>query len=155
MSLFDYADAVLYPCAACRAPNRFPRSRATEHPKCGACGERVFPEAPVPVGDREWPRAVLECPIPVLAAFWVDCEPWRNLAPTLAAVAAGRAGRLKVVTVDVEANAFVAGRYGVDAVPRMLLLVDGTPLDVVIDGGVSREALEEVLDRHAIPPAAR
>jgi thioredoxin 2 len=64
------SDKLEYPCAACGSINRFPRARLTDDPKCGRCGQKVFPRRPVEVSDARWKTEVEDCPLPVLVDFW-------------------------------------------------------------------------------------
>ncbi|MEV6491974.1 thioredoxin domain-containing protein [Actinoplanes sp. NPDC051633] len=66
---------------------------------------------------------------PVLVDFRADwCGPCRQLAPVLERLAAGWGDRADVVQVDVDANPAGAGRYGVTALPTLILFVDGEPV---------------------------
>lgn len=146
--MFDYASPVLYPCAACGTQNRFPRARATENPKCGACGEKIFPAKPVTVTDKNWRVQVEECPIPVLVDFWASwCQPCHMVAPSLEQIAAERAGKLKIAKLEVEENPVTASRFGIRSIPTMLVFRDGAALDLAIQGAQPKSAIEAALDR--------
>jgi thioredoxin 2 len=61
-----------------------------------------------------------------LWAGW--CGPCKALAPVLEQVARERAGRLKVVEVDVDRAPALSARFGVQGVPLLVLLRDGREL---------------------------
>ena len=62
----------------------------------------------------------------VLVDFGADwCIDCRMLAPVLAEIAADYAGRLKVCTVDVDANKAVAERFRISTIPVLILFAGG------------------------------
>jgi thioredoxin 1 len=75
-------------------------------------------------------RDVLQAPGLVLVDFWAAwCPPCRRLAPTVDALAAAYAGRLTVAKVDVDESPEVAGRYGIQSIPTLILFKDGQAVD--------------------------
>lgn len=119
-----YDDPVLHPCSACGATNRFSRSRALEHPKCGVCTHRIFPERAIEVSDKKFIPHVEECPIPVIVDFRAG-----EIDPVLDRIAAERAGRVKIVSVDLGRSPILAAKYGISS-PTRLLFVDGRISDL-------------------------
>jgi thioredoxin 2 len=59
-------------------------------------------------------------------------------------LAAGHAGRLKIVKVDVDANPQLAARYGAQSIPLLVALRDGQEVDRIV-GALPRAALEQRL----------
>jgi thioredoxin 1 len=101
-------------------------------------GVRRAPPPPVPgardameglrsVTAADFDAAVLAAsPRAVLVDFWADwCAPCIALAPVLREVSVELADRLEIVKVDVEAHPELSERFGVLAMPTLLLLVDG------------------------------
>ena len=116
-------DVVEYPCAACGTKNRIPRGRVREDPDCGRCRKKVFPREPVVVTDASWRVEVDECPLPVLVDFWAPwCGPCRMVAPALDQIARERAGKLKLVKLNVDENPTTASRFGIQSIPEILLV---------------------------------
>lgn len=65
-------------------------------------------------------------PIPVLVEFGAEwCHPCKLMAPVLADVAAEWADRLRVLTVDYDAEPALAARFEVMAVPTLLVFREG------------------------------
>jgi thioredoxin 2 len=62
------------------------------------------------------------------------------------------AGRLKVVKLDIDQAPAIAGRYGVQGIPLLLLLKDGKEIDRVT-GAVPAPTLRAVLERHVAAQA--
>jgi thioredoxin 1 len=78
------------------------------------------------VTDESFEREVVASPVPVLVDFWGDhCPACRQIAPILDQLAEQRAGTLKVVKVHAAENAATAARYGIRAMPTVLLFSAG------------------------------
>jgi len=134
-------------CAHCGTVNRFPRRRAKDDPKCGRCGEKVFPRRPVEATDATWRSEVEDCPLPVLVDFWAPwCGPCKVVGPILEQIAAERAGKLKVVKLNVDENPRTAALYRVQSIPTLVLLRGPLQLDQMV-GALPKAAIDARLDR--------
>ena len=64
--------------------------------------------------------------IPVVVKFTAAyCGPCRQLSPVLTKLAGDYAGRVRVVTVDIQEDPALAQHYAVRSVPTLLALRDG------------------------------
>jgi len=143
----DDSDVIQYPCARCGRTNRILRARLPDNPSCGACKQPIFPDRPVAVTDATWRQEVEDCPIPVLVDFWAAwCGPCRSIAPMLEQIASERTGRLKIAKLNVDENPTLASRFGIQAIP-MLMLFRGTLMLDEIRGAVPKATLEAHLAR--------
>lgn len=98
------------------------------------------------VDDATFDTEVLASETPVLVEFGAAwCPPCRILAPVLDEVAGERASRLRIVTVDVDANPVTQGRYGVMSLPTLLIFAAGKPVRQVI-GFMSKGRLLAFID---------
>jgi putative thioredoxin len=68
--------------------------------------------------------------VPVLVDFWAEwCGPCKQLTPLLAKLEAQYAGRVKLVTVDTEAQPQLAQHFQIKSLPTVYAFVNGQPVD--------------------------
>lgn len=78
------------------------------------------------ITDSTFATEVLASSTPVLVEFTADwCPPCKMVEPVLEQIAADEAGRLKVVSVDVDANPVTVVNYGVLSMPTLSLFIGG------------------------------
>ncbi len=103
---------------------------------------------PVPVNDETFEQEVLRSDRPVLVDFWAAwCGPCRMVAPVLEQIADERAEQIKIAKLDVDANPISAGRYGVRAIPTMILFKNGQEAERLV-GYVPKDRLLQQLAPH-------
>jgi thioredoxin 1 len=98
------------------------------------------------VDQGNFTQEVLQSELPVLVDFTAAwCPPCRALKPLLAGLASDYAGRLKVVELDVDANQGLAGAWGVQSMPTLLLFKKGAVAAGVV-GFRPRSELEKLVE---------
>jgi thioredoxin 1 len=76
--------------------------------------------------DANFDMEVLRSEKPVLVDFWAEwCQPCRMLSPTIDAVADEYAGQVKVGKVDTDSNREISFKYGISAIPTVILFKGG------------------------------
>lgn len=76
--------------------------------------------------DENFEAEVLKSDQPVLVDFWAEwCQPCRMLAPTISKIANDYAGKVKVGKLDTDANRDVSMKYGISAIPTVILFKNG------------------------------
>ena len=96
--------------------------------------------------DQNFEQEVLKSSTPVLVDFWAEwCMPCRMLSPTIEKLANDYAGRIKVGKIDTDANRDVSMKYGISAIPTVILFKDGKVATKFV--GLRQEKdFKEVLD---------
>ena len=113
-------------CPACLAQNRVPAARLAEDPKCGKCGARLLDGAPAELREDQFEAFVQRTELPVLADFWAPwCGPCRAMAPHFTRAAHELKDRVRLVKVNTEEAPGLARRYGIRAIPTLVLFRGG------------------------------
>jgi thioredoxin 2 len=113
-------------CPSCLAANRVPAARVSEDPKCGKCGVALLDGAPAELGEDQFETFVQRTELPVLVDFWAPwCGPCRSMAPHFERAARSLKDRVRLVKVNTEEAPGLAQRYGIRAIPTLILFRNG------------------------------
>jgi thioredoxin 2 len=137
-------------CPNCGRKNRL-RTGEEGVPRCGVCHHHL----PWLIdADAESFEAELRAPVPVLVDFWAPwCGPCKWVSPAIADQARNRAGKVKVVKLDIDTAPEIASRYNVQSIPTLMLARDGKEIDRLI-GAPPKPQLESWLEEHLAAEAA-
>jgi thioredoxin 2 len=143
--------APIITCPKCATKNRA-RPTPSGVPRCSAC-QTLLPwivEASAGTFDEE-----IRASVPVLVDFWAPwCGPCRMVSPLVERLGSEHAGRLKVVKLNVDNAPAISARYGVQGIPLLLVIVDGSEADRLV-GASPLPQLQAWLQPHLAPTAAR
>ncbi|TWU13461.1 Thioredoxin-1 [Symmachiella macrocystis] len=106
---------------------------------------------PVDVTDATFSSVVLDNDLPVLVDFGADwCGACRMIEPVIHELAGELGGQAVVAQVDVDDNPQIAARYGIKALPTLMVFKDGQPVEKVV-GAARKAELRARVDSHTGP----
>ncbi len=99
------------------------------------------------ITDASFDSEVLQSDEPVLVDYWAEtCSPCKAIGTVLEELAPEYQGRVKIVKVDIASNPNSAARYGVRALPTLMVFKNGA-VEKTSQGALSRAQLTEMLDQ--------
>ena len=105
----------------------------------------------VTLTDRNFQREVIESQKPVLVDFWAPwCGPCQAMGPVIKELAEEFQSRAVVAKVDVDNNQEIAGRYGIQSIPTLMIFQNGEVVDQMV-GTMPKKALAEKLEKQLQP----
>jgi thioredoxin 1 len=109
--------------------------------------EETVSEA-VAITDSTFDEEVQSSDTPILVDFWAEwCGPCKMVAPILDEIAVEKAGKIRIVKLNVDDNVKTAQRFEVMSIPTLILFKDGAPALRVV-GAKSKTALLADIEPH-------
>ena len=98
--------------------------------------------------DSNFEAEALKASVPVLVDFWAEwCMPCRMIGPIIEELADEFAGKIKFGKMDTDGNRDVPVKYGISAIPTLILLKDGEVVKKFV--GLQQKAdLKSALSEH-------
>ena len=101
---------------------------------------------PTEVDDSNFDQIVLQAKTPALVDFWAPwCRPCMMAAPVLDELAEEYSGKITFAKLNVDHNAKTAAKYGIMAIPNLIIFKNGNPSSQII-GYKPKEELKRELD---------
>jgi thioredoxin 1 len=97
------------------------------------------------VNDSSFDAEILQTETPVLVDFWAPwCGPCKAIAPVVQELAETFGDKIKFAKCNVDDNPVTPGKYGIRAIPTLILFKGGDVVDQ-ITGMVAKSKLEEAI----------
>jgi len=108
--------------------------------------------------DRAFKADVIDASLeaPVLVDFWAPwCGPCRSLSPNIEKVVKEKAGKIRLVKINIDENPGIAGQLGVQSIPAVFAFAGGRPVDAFL-GNIPESEVRKFADKviAAAPPGA-
>jgi len=93
------------------------------------------------VNDNEFEQEVINSELPVLVDFWAEwCGPCKQIGPVIDELSKDKAGKLKVVKVNIDHNPNTPTKFGVRGIPTMMIFKSGKNVATKV-GALPKSAL--------------
>ena len=95
----------------------------------------------IEISDSSFEKEVLQSDVPVLVDFWAPwCGPCRAIAPVIEELSGEYSGKLKVAKCNVDDNPKTPSRFGIRAIPTLILFKGGKQVNHMV-GNRSKEEI--------------
>ena len=99
----------------------------------------------VTISAGNFEQEVVKSTTPVLVDFWAEwCGPCKMIAPLLDELAEEKTGKIKVAKVNVDDNQELATKFGIRAIPTLMLFQGGQVKETIV-GMTGKKDLERKL----------
>ena len=105
-------------------------------------------DKPIAVSDRNFAQTVKNYPLVVVDCWAAWCAPCRAIAPVVEQLARDYSGKVVFGKLNVDENSETAQRYGIMAIPTLLVMKNGEEIDRIV-GALPKSQLEAKLSTYA------
>ena len=105
-------------------------------------------DKPIVVSDRNFEQTVKNYPIVVVDCWAAWCAPCRAIAPIVDQLAKDYTGKVVFGKLNVDENPETAQRFGIMAIPTLLVMKDSKEVDRIV-GVLPKTELEQKINSYA------
>ncbi len=105
-------------------------------------------DKPIVVSDRNFDQTIKNYPLVVIDCWAAWCAPCRAIAPIVEELAKDYSGKVVFGKLNVDENPETAQKFGVMAIPTLLVMKNGTEVDRIV-GMLPKSQLEAKIDAFA------
>jgi thioredoxin 1 len=105
-------------------------------------------DKPIVVSDRNFDQTVKAYPLLIVDCWAAWCAPCRAIAPVVEQLAKDYSGKIVFGKLNVDENPETAERYGVMAIPTLLVMKNGKEVDRIV-GALPKSQLESKIQAYA------
>ena len=113
------------PCPHCNKTASLVTQSLSNTVKCDHCSKPVLDGQPVDVDSSALDK-IIYSPVPVIAVFWGEnCTPCKAFKPIVTKIAKERAGKLRVVFINVHKNKSLSSKFRLRGIPTTIAFKKG------------------------------
>ena len=105
-------------------------------------------DKPIVVSDRNFAQTIKNYPLVVVDCWAAWCAPCRAIAPVVEQLARDYSGKVVFGKLNVDENPETAQRYGIMAIPTLLVMKNGEEIDRIV-GALPKSQLEAKISTYA------
>ncbi len=99
----------------------------------------------VAVNESNFDAEVVNNEAPVLVDFWAEwCGPCKMIAPILDEIANEKGSAIKVAKVNVDENQGLSSKFGIRAIPTLLLFKNGSVREQIVGMTSKRDLIAKL-----------
>ena len=97
--------------------------------------------------DSKFDEQILKSDLPAMVDFWAPwCGPCKAIGPVVEELAADFDGKINVFKMNVDQNPATPGRFGIRAIPTLIVFKDGKVVDQ-ITGAVGKPQIVDMIQK--------